>query len=266
MKTSHWTLGVMFVGFVGMASACSAKKAASDSSTTVGTGGTATTSTGKGGSTVNGPTTTSAGGGTTTATTGSGGGNGCDTGAKGKIGDQVCTDCIGCAQQGPCNDKAVACFQGNTDCNTYRQCLVGCIGTCDTNKNMSIDMGAETDCFNACAGDDTHMGAMTCQVKFAAGAKAWLGYINCAYYDTCGNNCGVGGLICDSGWTNTSKTCADCLGKNCCKEFTDCFKDANCKLCLPDPMKQATACNATMLDEAANGCEANKCGMACGGK
>ena len=190
----------------------------------------------------------------------------CDTGIKDNIDSQICKDCIGCAQQGPCNRKAIACFQGATDCNTYRECLVACVGTCDANMNKSVDAGAETDCFNKCAGDAANIGPDTCEAKLAKGAKDWLGYVNCAYYDTCGINCGVGGLICDSGWTNTSKPCADCDGKKCCPEFTACFKDASCKACLPNPAKNATACDATMLDEAANACQASNCASECGVK
>ncbi len=64
---------------------------------------------------------------------------------------------------------------------------------------MSIDMGAETDCFDAWAGGDMNTGPATCHAKFPQGEKDWLVYVDCAYYDTCSANCGVGGLICDSG-------------------------------------------------------------------
>ncbi len=75
--------------------------------------------------------------------------------------------------------------------------------------------------------------------------------------------------ICDSGFAlgggATNKPCADCLGMNCCTEYTTCFADQDCQDCFIVQQGTGTSCDAGTLDEAVTSCGEGACASECGG-
>ncbi len=260
MKTSQLLLGLAFVG--ASAAACSVKTTSTTGSAGAGgdAGATVTSTNGTTVSTVS----------SVASSSSSTGGSGCDDGTKGDLQSDVCTSCVQCAAASTCASEITACGQG-TDCGTFDDCRIACITSADANKNKMIDDGAELTEFYKCFGLDQTTGkpdaALTtsCVAMHGAGYTGYQALNDCIYGD-CPVNCGTGGTstpICDSGLASSNKVCADCLTKNCCAELTACVANADCKACILDDPQPTAKCDKTMLDEAANGCYANKCMVEC---
>lgn len=176
---------------------------------------------------------------------GAGGGATCENGVPGfQPACQNCLDANCCAEQQACGAEP--------QCTDLLECEVGC-------------PQGDTACIDACI------------AAAPLGAPLLDDFDDCFGGPICGlaDACNVPqAAICDSGFafgsaqmpaTAKQRVCAQCLGEpGCCEDFTACFADANCNTCLTTaPPGNQVACDATMLDEAANVCFGTTCMTEC---
>jgi hypothetical protein len=227
MKIWAWATAI---GSVMAIAACGG--GSSSSSTTgsggSGTGGDSTTTT------TTGSTTTT----TTTTTSGTGGTMGCGFFQYSEI-----PDCQACGEQNCCSEFA-ACDAG-TDCGALFDCLAGC-----------SDQACQDTCIM-----DNQAGIPDAQslIECMTGPQGGTG--------ACNMECSTG-VICDSGLQISSNpACGDCLGAQCCDEYTACVNDASTPSCLDCITGAVTmGCENNAALQAAATCRTTKCADDCGGQ
>jgi hypothetical protein len=136
-----------------------------------------------------------------------------------------------------------ACGAG-TPCDAWYQCAVAC-------------KGKGSACYDACDSSQA-------QGKADYDALSGCYDSNCKQQQACAYQVCTSGLL----FTSDLQDCAECLGTNCCDQYTACMMDQGCGTCeLSDPSKLPANCTdgsaTATLYSAADTCQEQSCGKVC---
>lgn len=162
---------------------------------------------------------------------------------------------------------------GMMSCGTFKVSDDALCQSCMTEQCCTelTDCGPECsalfDCFNQCAASDKAC-LQKCVNDHPTGLNPFNALATC-FQNSCEKDKRCTGFpICDSGLfypaSNPAlEACANCLGTNCCAEFTACAHDTDktCLDCLNNPM--GAGCSMDTEANAAVTCITSKCSMEC---